>query len=100
MYVYSSYTVVCMCMYICNYVFFLMVELDMFYIFRYVTVLFYLNTVEEGGETTFPVADNRTYDEVVSHNDLDLLCVLNGGTHSSEAVTQCLCLLGSYTRRC
>lgn len=62
---------------ICNYVFFffLMVALDMFYIFRYVTVLFYLNTVEEGGETTFPVADNRTYDEVVSHANLDLLCV-------------------------
>ncbi|XP_061836410.1 transmembrane prolyl 4-hydroxylase-like isoform X1 [Nerophis lumbriciformis] len=30
---------------------------------RYLTVLIYLNPVEEGGETTFPVADNRTYDE-------------------------------------
>ncbi|KAM4610765.1 transmembrane prolyl 4-hydroxylase-like [Polymixia lowei] len=30
---------------------------------RYLTVLFYLNSVEEGGETTFPVADNRTYEE-------------------------------------
>lgn len=30
---------------------------------RYLTVQFYLNSVEEGGETTFPVADNRTYDE-------------------------------------
>ncbi|XP_029011726.1 transmembrane prolyl 4-hydroxylase-like [Betta splendens] len=30
---------------------------------RYVTVLFYLNSLEEGGETTFPVADNRTYEE-------------------------------------
>ncbi|KAF7659921.1 hypothetical protein LDENG_00291250 [Lucifuga dentata] len=30
---------------------------------RYLTVLFYLSSVEEGGETTFPVADNRTYDE-------------------------------------
>ncbi|XP_026222756.1 transmembrane prolyl 4-hydroxylase-like [Anabas testudineus] len=30
---------------------------------RYVTVLFYLNSVEDGGETTFPVADNRTYEE-------------------------------------
>uniref|UniRef100_A0A673ILL1 Transmembrane prolyl 4-hydroxylase-like n=1 Tax=Sinocyclocheilus rhinocerous TaxID=307959 RepID=A0A673ILL1_9TELE len=36
---------------------------------RYITVLFYLNNVEEGGETTFPVADNRTYEE----NDVDLL---------------------------
>lgn len=33
---------------------------------RYLTMLFYLNSVEEGGETTFPVADNRTYEEQVS----------------------------------
>ncbi|KAJ6668191.1 hypothetical protein lerEdw1_015568 [Lerista edwardsae] len=32
---------------------------------RYVTVLFYLNNVNGGGETTFPVADNRTYDYMV-----------------------------------
>ncbi|KAG5838530.1 hypothetical protein ANANG_G00224630 [Anguilla anguilla] len=30
---------------------------------RYITVVFYLNSVESGGETTFPVADNRTYEE-------------------------------------
>lgn len=30
---------------------------------RYLTVQFYLTSVDEGGETTFPVADNRTYDE-------------------------------------
>lgn len=30
---------------------------------RYLTVQFYLSSAEEGGETTFPVADNRTYDE-------------------------------------
>lgn len=29
------------------------------------TVLFYLNNVTGGGETVFPVADNRTYDEMV-----------------------------------
>ncbi|XP_034022345.1 transmembrane prolyl 4-hydroxylase [Thalassophryne amazonica] len=41
---------------------------------RYITVLFYLNTVEGGGETTFPVADNRTYDEMsLIQNDVDLL---------------------------
>lgn len=33
--------------------------------YRYITVLFYLSNVEEGGETTFPVADNRTYEEAV-----------------------------------
>ncbi|CAG6021529.1 unnamed protein product [Menidia menidia] len=30
---------------------------------RYLTVLFYLSSVDDGGETTFPVADNRTYEE-------------------------------------
>lgn len=30
--------------------------------FRYITILFYLNDVEEGGETAFPVADNGTLD--------------------------------------
>ncbi|XP_039908125.1 transmembrane prolyl 4-hydroxylase [Simochromis diagramma] len=41
---------------------------------RYITVLFYLNSVDGGGETAFPVADNRTYDEVsLIHNDVDLL---------------------------
>ncbi|KAM7422659.1 hypothetical protein PAMA_010620 [Pampus argenteus] len=41
---------------------------------RYITVLFYLNSVEGGGETAFPVADNRTYDEVsLIQNDVDLL---------------------------
>lgn len=33
---------------------------------RYLTMSFYLSSVEEGGETTFPVADNRTYEEQVS----------------------------------
>ncbi|XP_063065210.1 transmembrane prolyl 4-hydroxylase [Engraulis encrasicolus] len=30
---------------------------------RYMTVLLHLNAVESGGETSFPVADNRTYEE-------------------------------------
>ncbi|KAJ3586940.1 hypothetical protein NHX12_013331 [Muraenolepis orangiensis] len=30
---------------------------------RYLTLMLYLNAVGEGGETTFPVADNRTYEE-------------------------------------
>ncbi|XP_029549455.1 transmembrane prolyl 4-hydroxylase [Salmo trutta] len=41
---------------------------------RYITVLFYLNSVEGGGETAFPVADNRTYEEVsLIQNDVDLM---------------------------
>ncbi|NP_001074160.1 uncharacterized protein LOC791209 [Danio rerio] len=32
---------------------------------RYLTVLLYLNSADSGGETSFPVADNRTYEEEV-----------------------------------
>lgn len=39
------------------------------------TVLLYLNTVEGGGETSFPVADNRTYDEEVSDLEGRLTCI-------------------------
>ncbi|XP_066473752.1 transmembrane prolyl 4-hydroxylase [Tiliqua scincoides] len=40
---------------------------------RYATVLIYLNNVTGGGETTFPVADNRTYEELsLIQNDIDL----------------------------
>ncbi|KAF0036166.1 hypothetical protein F2P81_011478 [Scophthalmus maximus] len=40
---------------------------------RYLTVSFYLSSAEEGGETTFPVADNRTYEEQALVQDgLDL----------------------------
>jgi hypothetical protein len=28
---------------------------------RYITILYFLNDVEEGGETAFPVADNATF---------------------------------------
>lgn len=38
--------------------------------YSYMTVLFYLNNVTGGGETVFPVADNRTYDEMVRANGL------------------------------
>lgn len=34
--------------------------------FRYLTFIMYLNDVEEGGETAFPIADNATYHENVS----------------------------------
>ncbi|KAG8524000.1 Transmembrane prolyl 4-hydroxylase, partial [Galemys pyrenaicus] len=41
--------------------------------FSYMTVLFYLNNVTGGGETVFPVADNRTYDEMsLIQDDVDL----------------------------
>ena len=34
--------------------------------FRYMTILYYLNDVEQGGETAFPIADNATLDMKVS----------------------------------
>ena len=34
--------------------------------FRMVTILYYLNDVDEGGETAFVVADNSTLNESVS----------------------------------
>ena len=33
---------------------------------RYVTVLYFLNRVEEGGETAFPVADEEYFNETVT----------------------------------
>lgn len=44
-------------------------------------MLFYLNNVTGGGETVFPIADNRTYEEMVSGS------VLHGG--SGPTVTVC-----------
>ncbi|XP_053280236.1 transmembrane prolyl 4-hydroxylase [Pleuronectes platessa] len=41
---------------------------------RYLTVSFYLSSAEEGGETSFPVADNRTYDEqALGQDGVDLI---------------------------
>ena len=33
---------------------------------RYMTALYFLNDVEQGGETAFPLADNATLDYEVS----------------------------------
>ena len=32
---------------------------------RYATILYFLDNVEDGGETAFPIADNSTFDDVV-----------------------------------
>lgn len=53
--------------------------------FRYVTVLFYLNNVTGGGETVFPIADNRTYEEMVNESDLHITL--------RETVFECLYFL-------
>ena len=39
------------------------------------TIMVYLNEVEEGGETAFPIANNDTYDDHVStNNDANSIC--------------------------
>ena len=45
---------------------FLMNDNLLFIFYRYITILYYLNDVEEGGETAFPVADMRDFNETVS----------------------------------
>ena len=37
----------------------------LFIFYRYITILYYLNDVEEGGETAFPVADMKDFNETV-----------------------------------
>ena len=36
-----------------------------FFLFRYATILYYLNDIEDGGETAFPVVDNAAFDKQV-----------------------------------
>ena len=36
------------------------------YLNRYIIILYQLNDVEEGGETVFPVADMKDFNETVS----------------------------------
>ena len=35
-------------------------------LYRYITILYYLNDVEEEGETVFPVADMKNFNETLS----------------------------------
>lgn len=46
-----------MCQYRFNFVSVISVLIKNLYCFRYITVLYYLNDVEAGGETVFPLAD-------------------------------------------
>ena len=47
--------------------------LHWFLLIRYLTVLYFLNDVEEGGETAFPLADNTTFDATVRYDVLPLI---------------------------
>lgn len=52
--------------------------LEYFYVplFRFITILYYLNDVEEGGETAFPVADQPDYDHEVRILLLDIYTLI------------------------
>ena len=49
----------------------LVYEINFFnsYFVRYITILYFLNDVEEGGQTAFPVADNETFNHEVCLSD-------------------------------
>ena len=53
------------------------------------TVLFYLNDVEEGGETAFVLANNATYDVEVSDSTL-VLHVISIITFSQWCKVRCI----------
>ena len=60
---------------------------------RFITVMAYLNDVEEGGETAFPTADNATYDSSVSYkyNSLQscIKYILANENTSSDTLQSC-----------
>lgn len=61
-------------------------------------MLFYLSSVEKGGESTFPVADNRTYDEKVNSDLCTSVCMKHFYGMQPSVDTSCLlimCILGS-----
>ncbi|XP_031556337.1 transmembrane prolyl 4-hydroxylase-like [Actinia tenebrosa] len=64
------------------------VDLSRCRICRYLTVLYFLNDVEEGGETAFPLADNSTFDEKVWMRDEKNLCNLAKNCYSSNVVAK------------
>lgn len=69
-----------------------------YYSIRYVTVLYYLNDVEEGGETAFPMADNTTRNmevrcwsgnkEIWWENLCCIICGRSNFTFSRECVNR------------
>ncbi|KAL9950843.1 hypothetical protein ACROYT_G043408 [Oculina patagonica] len=55
---------------------------------RYATVLYFLDNVEEGGETAFPVADNTTFDKEVWMRDVENVCNLAKNCHKANVVVR------------
>eukprot|EP00795_Rhopilema_esculentum_P004253 gene4253-20446_t len=55
---------------------------------RYMTVLYFLNDVEEGGETAFPLADNETLSREEWTEDAEGLCNLARNCKKSRVVVK------------
>ena len=43
-------------------------------IYRYLTIMVFLNDDYEGGEKCFPLADNKTFSQKVSSRDIKIIC--------------------------
>lgn len=55
---------------------------------RYATVLYFLDDVEEGGETAFPIADNSTFDNKEWIRDPENVCNLAKNCYKANVVVK------------
>lgn len=55
---------------------------------RFATVLYFLDNVEDGGETAFPVADNITFDDNEWMRDSENVCNLAKNCHKANVVVK------------
>ncbi|XP_073259502.1 transmembrane prolyl 4-hydroxylase-like isoform X1 [Porites lutea] len=55
---------------------------------RYATILYFLDNVEDGGETAFPIADNSTFDDEVWMSDAENVCNLAKNCHKANVVVK------------
>ncbi|XP_068676643.1 transmembrane prolyl 4-hydroxylase-like isoform X4 [Montipora foliosa] len=63
-------------------------ELNHCRICRFATVLYFLDDVEDGGETAFPVADNSTFDDNEWIRDSENVCNLAKNCHKANVVVK------------
>eukprot|EP00112_Aurelia_sp_Birch-Aquarium-sp1_P008117 Seg1891.3 transcript_id=Seg1891.3/GoldUCD/mRNA.D3Y31 product="Transmembrane prolyl 4-hydroxylase" protein_id=Seg1891.3/GoldUCD/D3Y31 len=55
---------------------------------RYMTILYFLNDVQEGGETAFPLAGNKTFNLKLWNDDPDGMCNLARNCQKSKVVVK------------